>query len=59
MLSPQVKKEAVHLLRSFIGAVAAAAAIAALNWLGAEIPIALHALALVGGGYAASHTLNS
>ena len=58
MITPETKKEAMHLLRSFIGAIAAAAAIAALNWIGTEIPIALHAIALVAGGYAGSHTLS-
>ena len=57
MITPKIKKEIEHLVRGFIGAIIAAAVIAALNWIGTEIPIAIHAIALLGAGYAGSHTI--
>lgn len=36
-----IKAQALRLFYSFIGAVAGAAALAALNWLGAHIPAAV------------------
>ncbi|MDE1925361.1 MAG: hypothetical protein KGH79_04265 [Patescibacteria group bacterium] len=41
MTFAQLKTQALRLFYSFIGAVAGAAALAALNWVGAHIPTAI------------------
>lgn len=48
------KDEAKHLLRSFLAAVATAAGLAALNWIGAHIPAAIQFLSSMGAAYATS-----
>lgn len=46
-----VKKQALDLAKSFLGAVAAASCLAALNWAGAHIPDAIQLV----GTWAAAH----
>ena len=41
MTFDQLKAQALRLFYSFLGAVAGAAALAALNWIGAHIPAAI------------------
>lgn len=55
MINQKIKAEAIALFRSFVGAVAAAAALAALHWIGANIPAAINALGMLGGAHIAQH----
>ncbi len=56
-ISPLIKRESEHLLRSFIATIAAAVIIAALHWFTIEVPILLHWVAIGGAGYAGSKTI--
>ena len=46
-----IKTEIAHLVRSFVGAVLAGAAMAAFSWLGAHLPGWVHTVGLMSGGY--------
>ena len=51
MTRDQIITEAKTLFRSFIGAVGAAALLAALNWLGAHIPAAISFTSTLAAAY--------
>jgi len=57
MLNNTIRHEINHLLRSFVGAMAAALVIAAMHWASMEVPVLLHWLAIGGASYAGSKTM--